>query len=511
MKNTVYILILLFLILSGCTDLDVDVYSDITSENFFLTEEQVLSAAGPAYSSLKGYTIPEGNWGCLELTADELLIPTRGSDWYNDGMYQRAHKHTWLPTESYVGGSWNLIYTGVANCNRVIYQYDQVEEQSEALISISNELHALRAFYYYMAMDLFGDVPLVDRYDVDEDFAPSNTSRSEIYDFVETSLIDVIPSLNDAVSTETYGRFHKWTAYALLAKVYLNAEVFIGESKYQQCIDACDEIINSGYYSLAGDYFSNFLIENEGSPENIFVIPYDATTAVDWGTAFNICLWTLHGSNRETYDLENAPWNGMCAVPSFYHSFDEADIRRTGLLTGQQYSSSGDSLFCTKGMNGEPLDFTIDFEEMEYASEADGARLAKYEYTGAENFQMNNDFAIFRYADILLMKAEALMRQNGGAATAEAVDLVNQVRSRAFAGDDSKLYTSATLTLDELLAERGRELYSEGWRRNDLIRFGKYNDPCDFRPGPVADTYNLFPIPQGEINANPNLVQNPGY
>jgi hypothetical protein len=125
--------------------------------------------------------------------------------------------------------------------------------------------------------------------------------------------------------------------------------------------------------------------------------------------------------------------------------------------------------------------------------------------------QLKNDFVVFRYADVLLMKAEALMRKNGGAATQEAVDLVNQVRARAFPGDDSKLYTTSTLTLYAILAERGWELSGEGWRRNDLIRFGKYNDPCDFRPIAADEHYNLFPIPQDQINANPNLNQNPGY
>ncbi len=511
MKNILYSGFLLILFFTGCTDLDVNVYSEITSDNFFLTEEQVLSAAGPAYSAIKGYVVPEGMWGCLEMCTDQILIPTRGADWYNDGMYQRLHRHEWLATESYVGNAWSLIYTGVANCNRVIYQYDQVENQSDALIAVSNELHGLRAFYYYLALDLFGNVPLVDRYDVPDDYAPTNAKRSEIYDFVEKSLVDVIPYLNGAVGMETYGRFHKWAAYAVLAKLYLNAEVFAGKTKYDECIAACDSIINSGNYSLEKDYYSNFLIANEGSKENIFVIPYDATTAVDWGASFNIDLWTLHGQNYLTYDLENQPWNGVCGVPSWYHTYDEADIRRNMWLTGQQYSSTGDSLFCTKAQAGEPLNFAVDFDDMEYAREQDGARIAKYEYTGAMNFQMENDYVILRYADVLLMKAEALMRKNGGTATQEAVDLVNQVRARAFPDDESKLYTTATLTLDALLNERGWELCSEGWRRNDLIRFGKFNDPCDFRPNRAADTYNLYPIPQGEINANPNLVQNPGY
>jgi hypothetical protein len=511
MKKLTYIFFLSFMIIAGCTDLNVDVYSDITSENFFLTEEQVLSAAGPAYTSLKGVAVPENMWGMTELTTDEFLIPTRGSDWYNDGIYQRFHRHTWYATDFIFNNTWSVLYEGVANCNRVIFQYNQVEEQSDALISVSNELKALRALYYFFVLDLWGNAPLVDRYDVPEDFAPEITPRGEIFEFIDSSLTAAVDVLNPEKNTETYGRFHRWAAYTLLAKIYLNAEVYIGQPMYGKCIAMCDSVIASGLYSIEDDYFSNFLANNESSDENIFVVPYDNLGDIDWARIFNIHLWTLHGSNRETFDIEQSPWNGVCGVPSFVRSYDTDDLRLNAWLTGQQFSATGDSLFCTKGEAGQPLNFTIDFDDMEYATEYDGARIAKYEYDGAVNYQMPNDYVVFRYADVLLMKAEALMRQNGGAATAEAVNLVNQVRARAFDGDESKYHTTATLTLDALLAERGWELCSEGWRRNDLIRFGKYNDPSDFRPEPAPDYCNLFPIPQDQINANPNLAQNPGY
>jgi hypothetical protein len=511
------IILSIFTGLLSCTDLDEDVYTEIVNDNFFKTEKQVLAAAGPAYSNLRAYPNPENVWGLNSLTTDEMLIPTRGIHWYNDGIYQRFHKHEWVPTEFIIGNAWRFIYVNVNNCNRLIYQLEQVENKSDALISVMKELRGLRAFFYYHGIDLFGNIPLYDRYDVPEEYAPPTVTRQEIFDFLETELIESIPDLNDAVDMTTYGRFHRWAAYTLQAKLYLNAEVYTGQPMWDECIAACDSIINSGNYSLEDEYFDNFIINNEGSNENIFVIPFDNTQPVDWGgdgmsvRMFEFHFWTLHFNGNQAFGMTQGGWDGMCAVPSFIRSYDTLDYRYNQWLIGLQLSTTGDTLRCNQEKNGEPLIYTIDVTSLEAAGENEGARLAKYDYTGAENWTLSNDFVVFRYADVLLMKAEALMRKNGGVATQQAVDLVNQVRARAFPGDASKLYTTSTLTLDAMLAERGWEFAGEGYRRTDLVRFGKFNDALDFRPVPATSTYNIFPIPQEQINANPNLTQNPGY
>jgi hypothetical protein len=509
--------VIIFTIFLSCTELDPVVYTEIVNDNFFKTEQQVLSAAGPAYQSLNVYPCPEAMWGLNELTSDEILIPTRGIHWYNDGIFQRFHKHTWIPTDFIINNSWKVLYAGITNCNRVIYIYERIEEQSEALISVTNELKSLRGFYYFLLMDLFGNVPVVDSFNVPDGFAPLNNSRAEVFQFVDKEIRQSITTLNNTVDMTTYARFNRYAAFTLQAKLYLNAEVYIGESMFDEAIAACDSVILQNKYSLNPDYFDNFAIANEGSPENIFVIPFSDLDAPFWGDdiyparMFNHHLWTLHFNGTQTYNCEQGGWDGFCSVPSHYASYDAADIRRNMWLTGQQYSATGDTLYCNQEKNGQPLVYTPEVNSLENAAENEGARLVKYDYTDAKNNQLSNDFAVFRYADVLLMKAEALMRKNGGVATQEAVDLVNQVRARAFPGDDSKLYTTGTLTLNELLAERGREFSGEGLRRNDQIRFGVYNDPIDFRPEAAAETYNLFPIPQDQINANPNLTQNPGY
>lgn len=511
--------ILMLLISCGlfsCTDLDENVYSSIQNERYYQNEQQVLSTAGPAYVNLRAYTNPFGPWGLNSLTTDEMLIPTRGIHWYNGGIFQRFHQHNWTTSEGAFDASWNFVFSSINNCNRTLYQFDQLEEKSQTVTDIGHELRGLRAFYFFQGVDLFGNIPLVDRFDVPEGFAPSNVSRQEAFNFTVEELEEVLPQLGEA-DANTHGRFHQMAAYATLAKMYLNAEVYTGTPMWDKAIEACDAIINSGKYSLQSDFFANFARNNRGSVENIFVIPYTETIPADWGSggvparSFHHQYWTLHFNGHKRFAMEQGAWNGMCGVPSFYKSYDEEDIRRQVWLEGLQTTPSGEVLYCNQERAGEPLVYTPDLNSLEAAFENEGVRIAKYDYTGAKNYSLEVDFAIFRYADILLMKAEALMRQAGGAATGEAVALVNQVRSRAFPNDPDKLYTANTLTLEALLAERGWEFAGEGWRRNDLVRFGQYTRPWDFKPNQSPETHNIFPIPQAQISANANLAQNPGY
>jgi len=520
MKKFIIILIPFSILgLYSCTDLEPEVFTEISEKTFLKTEAQVLSTAGPAYSSLNVITAPEGIWGLNDLTTDELLIPTRGIHWYNAGMYHRFHRHQWTAQEGIINNAWRCIYGGVTNCNRAIFLCDQVEDPTPALVSIKNELAALRAFFMFLAMDMYGGVPIVDRFDVPEGYAPARNTRAEVFSFIESSLKEGVKVLNPTKDLTTYGRFHKWSAYTLLAKLYLNAQIYIGAPMWDEAIAACDSIINSGLYALNPDYFKNFAINNDQElSENIFVVPFTDVNTPVWGDAvfpvprmFQHNFWTIHFVGNEVFGMTQGGWDGMCAVPSFYKSYDSTDIRRNVWLTGVQISKTGDTLRCNQEKKGQILEYTVEVTDLEASYENEGARLVKYDYTDAQNNQLANDWVVFRYADVLLMKAEAIMRKNGGVATQEAVDLVNQVRARAFPGDATKLYTIPSLTLNALLSERGWELASEGWRRNDLIRFGKYNDPLDFRPVAASEIYNLFPIPQDQINANPNLTQNPGY
>src|SRR4030042_5097412 len=443
-KSFIICSVFILAVILSCTDLDPVVYSEIVNENFFKTEEQVLSAAGPAYQSLNAYPSPEGVWTLNELTSDEVLIPTRGIHWFNDGIFQRFHKHTWIPTEFIINNSWKATYGGITNCNRVINLYETIQkesgESSEALISVTNELKCLRSLYYFILMDLFGNVPIVDSFNVPDGFAPENNTRLEVFQFIEAEVKQGIPTLNNMVGMTTYARLNRYAAFTLLAKLYLNAEEFTtirdasgnittpGTPRWDECIEQCDSIILQGKYSLNEDYFENFAIENELSPENIFVIPFSDLDAPHWGDEtyparmFNHHLWTLHFNGTQTFNCEQGGWDGFCAVPSHYASYDESDIRRATWLTGLQFSYTGDTLYCNQEKKGQPLVYQPEVTYLEDASENEGARLVKYDYTEARNNQLSNDYVFFRYADVLLMKAEALMRKNGGMATKEAGD-----------------------------------------------------------------------------------------
>jgi hypothetical protein len=246
-------------------------------------------------------------------------------------------------------------------------------------------------------------------------------------------------------------------------------------------------------------------VNNTASKENIFVLPYDRQ--VGWG--LQMYQYTLHSSQAENYNYSSPLWNGLVVQPPFYNLYEASDKRINSWMVGQQYSPTGQAL---KTSMNTPLIFTSTVTSLTAAGEAEGARCQKWEFPkDLELYEtQDNDWSLFRYADILLMKAEAIMRNNSGVATQEAVDAVNLVRERAY-GNTTHDYTTATLTLDELLNERGREMAFEGHRRQDLIRFGKWEGSW-FGKAAEADTHTeLYPIPSTALSANSNLKQNNGY
>jgi len=311
---------------------------------------------------------------------------------------------------------------------------------------------------------------------------------------------------------------------ALLVKLYMNAEVWTGTNQWDDAIQYADSLINSGHYELESDYFSNFSENNENSSENIFVVPFGETLT---GGGMTYWIYTMHHhfSSQPTVNAPHSAHNGPAALPSHVKSFHAEDLRLNGWNFGPQYITGTNEIVMNTRIN-EPLYFTIEYDDplagdvesgIEYdytnAPEGAGARPSKYEINVAAGTQAANDLPVYRLSDIILLKAEAIMRENGGTATNEAVNLVNEVRARAFDNSSSHLYTTATLTLDTLLQEREWELYYEGHRRNDLVRFDQYvrGDWEWYDRSGQGDHANYFPVPQEQINANHNLTQNPGY
>ena len=495
----------------SCTKLDEEVYSEITGENLFANPDNLIFAFGVAYTNL--YQLFGHKYGGIGIDCgtDVVCVPQRGGDWQDGGEWHRFHRLTWTPTEAYVGRWWNTIYYGVSTCNQLIFQFESLED-IDATSAIA-ELRALRALYYYWLIDLYGNVPIQTKFDVEPGFKPATNSRAEVFAFIESELLEAMPDLSTETGLPYYGRVNRYVAQMVLAKLYLNAEVYTDTDRSADAVRACDSIIMSGIFSLSSDYFSSFMADASSSTEVLMGIPFDQVEA----PAFEIHLFTLHYNLSSKYQFEENTWNGISAQESLTNSFEESDVRKNGLLTGFQFYDDGsdvtdpsyetfnpDDPTAPIDPDGAPLNLTAEINMLEpNCLRQAGARIAKYPFILGTNRYTSNDFAIFRYADVLLMKAEALLRSGGNAGT--ALTLVNEVRARANAT------TFGEVNYENLLEERLRELYAEGHRRSDMIRFGVYLDARWEKPDVSPDYVELWPIPEAQILANSNLIQNDGY
>ncbi|MEA5128352.1 MAG: RagB/SusD family nutrient uptake outer membrane protein [Proteiniphilum sp.] len=508
MKKILFTLSVFVLSICSCTNLDETVYSSIPSDKFFTTEEEFLMSAGRVYSHLLGYTHYYNIWGTITVSTDEALSPLRQfNQWVDGGVWRDLHAHTFTPAHDNIRQTWDFLFQGISLCNQILYEFSQAKLDFSVKESMIAEIKVMRAWFYFNAMDLFGNVPLtIDFTDVS---VPSQKDRTEIFAFIEKEIKDNVDLLADAPS-ENYGRATKPFAYTILAKMYLNAEKWFGTPKWEETIDACDAVINLHTLQLESDFFTNFKVNNQNSKENIFVIVYDKVYANggDWGWAlrFRFHQLTLHWESTRTFGIIDETWNGFCTSQSFFETFDLVnDYRSKTWLYGPQVDASGAPLL----WYGTQVDFTPQinslFDESNPAYHNQGVRFAKYEYeNGLQGECMSNDYVVYRYADILMMKGEALVRNNQASL---ALPLFNEVRIRA----GLPPYQTNDLTLDEIYAERGREFVWEGSRRQDMIRFGKWTAARDFKATETDNHTELFPIPARAMTNNPNLKQNSGY
>ncbi len=490
--------VLAVFVLQGC-DLDAETFSAVTPDNFFQTSDEFLAAVVPVYNQL-GSLANGQYWWNSQVSTDEGIIPTRGQDWDDNGVWRRLHSHEWTATDPAPANAWGDAYTGIARANSVIDNLQNTETDVAGAEEFEAELRTLRAFFYYTLMDLFGNVPIVTDPATDPDNPPANASRTEVFDFIEQELTQSIPNLPEQQSADNTGRVTQFAARAILANMYLNAEVFRGEPMYEQAIEEADAVINSGYYDLASDFFQNFAIDNHTSPETIFAVQFVGQGGPDFG---------YHTKTLHYNQFPQGCCNGLATLGSSYDTFDDEDIRKDMFLEGQAFH-----VFTGEPVNdrqGNPLVFTKDVP-LTGASEADGIRPMKWAADPNDpsgGFQ--NDYAFFRLAEMYMIKAEALYRLGR---EGEVLEWVNLVRERAF--DSPQPVTMSDVSaeggMDQfLLNERMREFHSEAKRRQDLIRFGQFTDGTWEHKDVSPATNVLFPIPQGQIDANPNLQQNPGY
>lgn len=537
-------------VLTSCHKLDVTPNSEYTAAVFPQTEAQFQSTIGSIYVALRG-TWSGDNWFSQECTTDEAIMPAYGGNWYDGAKYIELHRHTWTKDNSWVNSVWYSASNIVGLCNQTLYILKGAAEGDVKNRSLA-EVKTMRAFAYWMLMDLYGNVPIDTTYPSTELHA--NVPRAQVFSFIESELKAAISNLRSAVDGTTYGQPTKYMAYALLAKMYLNAEVYTGTAKYNECIAACDTIINSGKYAIEprGSYLQMFYPNNgPGMKEFVFAIPYDPSVG---GNMF-YCRYDLNrnlgiryrysgstpGGNSDPVmnqtkgnGLVNSKPSGPRATLSSYLNYfleDPNDIRLKQWLYGPQYWDDGTPImvsttkkgydqFYTGADGSDPyvyplvIDTSIKLRQNPTLLDCgndeiawnQGARNIKF-YPDANSTTRNqsNDVPVFRYSDIILMKAEAILRGGTPTMGQSALDLVNMVRSNR---STSPAWSS--VTLDDLYKERCREFTWECWHRNDMIRFGKFEDSYGFKTN--ADTYRrIFPIPSGALSTNSKLVQNPGY
>ena len=518
----------------SCTKLADKNYTQIVSDQFSPTANDLVSLIGPAYGSWRnvlGYNGSSGLFRTEEVTADELVIPARPNGWVDDGSYRRLHEHKWTNTDG-TAQNWSNAFAGITNCNRLIFQIESgkipVPTGKENTLA---ELRALRASYYYVLCDLYGNVPIVTKFDVEPGFLADQNTRQQVYDFVVNEVTEVLPLLSTDASQLYYGRFNKWAAYAILAKMYLNAEVYTGTAQWTKCIEVCDAIINSGKYTLSTTQRSIFVADNSSNKEIIFAVPYDPIYA----TGFSIHMETLQPENQATYNLQSSAWGGIAAVPQYIDTYDPDDLRlKENWIKGQQYTASGTLINATlSAYNGKPLVFINEMPGVDSTQEIHGYRLGKFEFQLGSTTNLSNDVPLFRLADIMMMKAECLLRTNK---PDEAAVIVTAVRARSFASNPAK----ATVTGAQLQAgsvydygrrdhlvttheggsdiKYGRFLDELGWefnqephRRQDMLRWGIFTKKSWLSHQPNGDYRNLMPIPAAILATNPKLKQNPGY
>ncbi len=480
----------------SCTDLEEKTFSEATADKFFVNTASFESAIVPAYASLRPYIW--NYWNLSEHTSDELQGPTRGGDWGDGGQWVRLNSHDLLPTEGLINDLWNDLFQGVSRSNNAIETFTGAPDTVKEKKLFISEAKALRAFYYYLLCDTFGSVPLVTVAQADPKNPPAQASRAEVIAFVEKELKSAIPDLLD---NAPYGRFNKSVGNAILAKLYINSEAWGGGAKNAEAIAAADAVIGSGKYDLNSDYFANFALKNEGSKETILAASFSSSRDLGFPN-MNLYMRTLHYNQ-----VPASPWNGFTTIAEVYDGFEDGDKRRSVMWEGQQYSDLGWPAKATTGTaikdrTGKPLAFTKNCG-ITGADESNGIRVPKYQPdVAAPGGQGENDFIILRLADIMLVKAEALVRSGKAA---DALPIVNKLRARAGLKDATKL------DLDGIYAERGHEMFWEGVRRQDQIRFGKFTAGYTNKTAKSADKVNLFPIPTNQIASNPKLKQNPGY
>lgn len=488
------ILLIGFLCTVSCTDLEVEATDsalvDTEGGNATTNVTELLASN---YTDLGAFTDQAGIYSLYTHTSDEMIPPTRGTDWGDNGVWRTLHTHNWSSTHDFVLSAWNQLNQRLFKATRILASNPSPQQGAEAKF--------LRAFFMWHIMDLYGKVPFREANE-GGDIDPRVLTRAEAFDFIIADLESALPNLPSRGPNAVNAQASKATANALLARLYLNKAVYMqplesavgpytfASADMDKVIQHADAVIAEGY-SLEADYFTNFTTNADN--EVIFTSPE--------GSPDNRWRMTLH------YDTRPDGWNGFATLSDFYAKFETNDNRRSapspvtgnnngikkGFLIGPQTLNNGAPVLNSRQGNIQ-LNFKPQVTILGAATD-EGIRVIKYHQAD------QGKYILLRFADVYLMKAEAMFRKGNAAG---ALTMMNALRANRGAS------TLTSVTEANILDERGRELYWEGIRRTDQVRFGTFDDVWQEKTSTNSNRV-IFPVPQQALDSNPNLVQNPGY
>ncbi len=525
---------------TGCTDLNVDVKSQYTE---YPTESKVALEAKMADVYYAFRSVLGNKYNRYQTFAsDEASGLSFDGDYYDGAENVNPTLHNFKAEDGTLD-YWADLAGGITKCNKAIDEFGDASD--DLTLSYIAAARTMRAFYHFILMDSFGDVPILNKL-YDDNEAIARSPRKEVAEFIEKELLESVPYLSTANDASTYGKPNKWMAEALLVKLYINWGVYTcgdvtsydaastANSKLNDCVKYCDDIIKSGIFNLNDEYRSKFMYDNGVQiADFIYAMPYDCVNAKGlYYGRYRTFRKIDNGSPVGYYGakMQNSCAGIMAMNPEFSSLFSlQGDARNNCVLGGKVFVHdpiTGKETSTPYMYKGEQLEFTQTItlkeggeEQLNAGADTNGWRQGwrsiKFypnpnEYAGYSRNQ-SNDVPIFRYADILLTKAEAILR--GATATGDDTpqSLFNQIRSYVGAP-----LLDHTPSLDELLDERGREFFDENWRRNDMIRFGTFENEYGFHkkgfPNARFDkTCRIYPVPQSVLNENTNWKQNAGY
>lgn len=522
MNNIIKLLVTVLFILSftQCTDLDLLPEDAFTEDVIFSDVSAYRSYLAKVYGSfsLTGQDGPNGDpdisivndegftsyirvyWKAQELTTDEAVI-----GWTDAGI-RDLHEHSWSSENQFMRVLYYRISLIVAISNDFLKQSEPdilqrnniPESDWPEIESYRSEARFLRAMAYWHGLDFFRNIPLETSISATP---PMQADPMDVFNFIKNELIE-LENLLLAPRTNEYGRVDQAALWMLQAKLYLNAEAMVGLSQYSECVEACNKIINAGY-GLQPNYEALFMSDNHTSNEIIFAINSDGVNTQNWGCTTFLVHGAIGGSMvSEDYGVSGG-WGGMRTTSKMVEKFPDT----TGDIDKR-------AIFYTDGQSLEIEDigeFTQGYAVPKYKNlNMDGV-------SGSDPTHVDTDYPMFRLGDAYLMYAEAVLRGGAGGTESTSVDLINELRTRAYGNSEGHI-SASDLSLDFILEERVRELYWEGGRRLDLIRFNQFTDQTVWpwkggvQEGRTTEKFrDIFPIPASDLAANPNLQQNEGY